>query len=98
MHEGTIEQAYRLFADRLYNPAGTPVDEEGRIRIDDWEMREDVQAEVDKLWNEVTTDTVDELTDLIGYRKEFFQLFGFETDGVDYEADISTEVEVPNVR
>jgi len=98
LHEGTIEQAYRLFADRLYNPNGTEVDEAGRIRIDDWEMREDVQEEVAKIWEQISTDNIYELSDLEGYRKEFFQLFGFEFEGIDYGADVSAEVEAPNVR
>jgi len=98
LHEGTIEQAYRLFADRLYNPNGTEVDEAGRIRIDDWEMREDVQEEVAKIWEQISTDNIYELSDLEGYRKEFFQLFGFEFEGIDYAADVSAEVEAPNVR
>lgn len=98
IHEGCIEQMYRMFATRLYTDGPTPVDEKGLIRMDDWEMREDVQAEVDKLWSEITTENVYELSDLEGYRREFFQLFGFETDGVDYEADTSPEVEIPNLR
>ncbi|MED5020706.1 trans-2-enoyl-CoA reductase family protein [Paenibacillus chibensis] len=94
IHEGTIEQSYRLFADRLYVEGDTPVDKSGRIRIDDWELREDVQAEVVKLWDSVTSDNIYELTDLEGYRREFFQLFGFETEGVDYEAEVDPDVKV----
>jgi enoyl-[acyl-carrier protein] reductase/trans-2-enoyl-CoA reductase (NAD+) len=97
IHEGCIEQIYRLFADRLYNPDGVQVDEVGRIRIDDWEMREDVQKEVAELWAAITTDNIAELTDLDGYRREFFQLFGFETDGVDYEQDVDPDVTIPNL-
>ncbi|MDR0271378.1 enoyl-ACP reductase FabV [Paenibacillus sp.] len=94
IHEGCIEQIYRLFSDRLYTGAETPVDEAGRIRIDDWELREDVQAEIVKVWDSVTTDNIYDLTDLKGYRREFFQLFGFETDGVDYEANVDPDVKV----
>jgi enoyl-[acyl-carrier protein] reductase/trans-2-enoyl-CoA reductase (NAD+) len=97
IHEGCIEQTYRLFADRLYASDGVPLDAEGRIRIDDWELREDVQEEVAKLWAEVTTENIEQITDLEGYRREFFQLFGFETDGIDYEADVDPVVNVPNV-
>ncbi len=74
------------------------VDEKDRLRLDDWEMRDDVQSEVSTIWNQLTTDNVYELTDLEGYRKEFFQLFGFETDGVDYEADLDPDVKVPNAK
>ncbi|UYO03376.1 enoyl-ACP reductase FabV [Paenibacillus sp. PSB04] len=96
IHEGCIEQTYRLFTDRLYTGGETPVDEVGRIRIDDWELREDVQAEVADIWNSITSDNIYDLTDLHGYRREFFQLFGFETDGVDYEADVNPDVKVPH--
>lgn len=97
-HEGTIEQMYRLFADRLYTQDGTvPVDEKGRIRIDDWEMAEDVQAEVAKNWNMVTTENLSEISDIEGYRKDFFNLFGFEIDGVDYEKDTNENIKVPSI-
>ncbi|KAF4325778.1 hypothetical protein G195_000575 [Phytophthora kernoviae 00238/432] len=98
LHEGCIEQLQRLFADRLYAGGEVPTDSKGRIRIDDWEMRADVQEEVAKLWNELNTENIYDLSDLEGYRKEFFQLFGFETDGVDYEADVDPNVEVLHQR
>ncbi|MNE27778.1 putative reductase [compost metagenome] len=98
IHEGTIEQMHRLFAERLYIEGDIPVDTVGRIRIDDLEMREDVQAEVADIWDKLCTDNVYELTDLQGFHREFFQLFGFETEGVDYEADVDTVVEVVNVK
>jgi enoyl-[acyl-carrier protein] reductase / trans-2-enoyl-CoA reductase (NAD+) len=88
LHEGCIEQMYRLFSDQLFNGNKAKVDEKGRIRVDDWEMRNDVQAEVDILWKKVTTDNLAELSDIEGYRKDFFKLFGFEIDSIDYEADI----------
>lgn len=95
LHEGTVEQMYRLFADRLYSAEGTPVDEQGRIRIDDWELQEDVQAEVRRIWEEISTDNIYDISDLKGYNKDFFQLFGFEFDGVDYEADVNPDVKIP---
>ncbi|OWR30063.1 trans-2-enoyl-CoA reductase [Saccharibacillus sp. O23] len=98
LHEGCIEQTHRLFAERLYAGGEVPTDEEGRIRIDDWEMREDVQAEVADVWSRISSDNVEELSDLAGYRKEFFGLFGFETEGVDYEADTSPNVDMPEGR
>ncbi len=97
-HEGTIEQMQRLFADRLYTENGkVALDSEGRIRIDDWEMAEDVQAEVAKYWDKVTTETLSEISDIEGYRKEFFNLFGFELEGVDYEKDANENVQVPSI-
>lgn len=97
LHEGCIEQMYRLYRDRLY-AEHTPTDEEGRIRIDDWELREDVQAEVTAIWPQLTTDKINDLTDLVSFRDNFFQLFGFETEGVDYEADTDPIVTMPNLR
>lgn len=98
LHEGCIEQMYRLFSARLYGQGETLVDEKGLIRIDDWEMRPEIQAEVAKRWAELTTENVYELSDLEGYRREFFQLFGFETDGIDYEAEVNPDVAITNQR
>ncbi|PDO09369.1 MAG: trans-2-enoyl-CoA reductase [Candidatus Reconcilbacillus cellulovorans] len=97
LHEGCIEQMYRLFAERLYTGSEPPTDEQGRIRLDDLELRDDVQAEVAARWEAVTTANIRELADLDGYRREFFQLFGFETDGVDYEADVDPNVAIPSL-
>ena len=97
-HEGTIEQIQRLFADRLYTENGEiALDEAGRIRIDDLEMADDVQAEVDKLWREITTENLSDISDIAGYRKEFFNLFGFEVDGIDYEKEANENVQVPSI-
>ncbi|AZI19796.1 enoyl-ACP reductase FabV [Chryseobacterium taklimakanense] len=97
-HEGTIEQMQRLFAERLYTEDGNvPLDEKGRIRIDDWEMAEDIQAEVAKNWDKVTTENLSEISDIEGYRRDFFNLFGFEIDGVDYEKDTKEDVKVPSI-
>ncbi|WP_379148746.1 enoyl-ACP reductase FabV [Paenibacillus sp. sgz500992] len=97
LHEGCIEQTYRLFADRLYTSGEVPLDEEGRIRIDDCEMSPAVQAEVTRIWNLLSTENMNELTDLQGYRREFFQLFGFENADINYEADTNPEVAIPNL-
>jgi enoyl-[acyl-carrier protein] reductase/trans-2-enoyl-CoA reductase (NAD+) len=94
LHEGCIEQIQRLFAERLFNGASPQLDAEGRIRIDDWEMRADVQAEVEKVWPTVTTDSLFELTDMAGYRQEFLRLFGFGLPGIDYEAETNPLVPV----
>ncbi len=97
-HEGTIEQMQRLFAYRLYTENGeVALDEAGRIRVDDWEMADDVQAEVAKLWNQISTENLSEISDIEGYRKEFFNLFGFELDGIDYEKDTDENVQVPSI-
>lgn len=98
LHEGCIEQMYRLFAERLYTGAPAEVDAAGRIRIDDWEMKEEVQAGINAVWESASTETLPAISDIAGYRHEFFQLFGFETAGVDYEADVDPAVRVPSVK
>lgn len=98
IHEGTIEQMQRLFAERLYTTDGNiPLDTEGRIRIDDWEMREDVQTEVDQLWKQVTTENIEQISDIEGYRNDFFNLFGFNYNGIDYDAETNEVVNVPSI-
>jgi enoyl-[acyl-carrier protein] reductase/trans-2-enoyl-CoA reductase (NAD+) len=94
LHEGCIEQIQRLFAERLYNGASQQLDAEGRIRIDDWEMRADIQESVEKIWPAVTTGNLSEVTDIAGYRQEFLRLFGFGLPGVDYEAETDPIVPV----
>ena len=98
IHEGCIEQIQRLFQDRLYNGADVPVDDKGRIRIDDWEMRDDVQAKVAKLWLEATTETLPGIGDLAGYKNDFLNLFGFGFDGVDYKAEAEEVVEIESIK
>jgi enoyl-[acyl-carrier protein] reductase/trans-2-enoyl-CoA reductase (NAD+) len=97
IHEGCIEQIQRLFADRLYTGNPVPTDEKGRIRVDDWEMREDVQAIVAKLWEEASSENLSEIGDLKGYTEEFYHLFGFGYDNIDYDADTNEMVEIPNL-
>jgi len=94
LHEGCIEQIQRLFAERLYHGAEAQLDPEGRVRIDDWEMRADIQAAVEELWPTVTTENLATLTDIAGYRREFLRLFGFGLEGVDYEAESEPVVPV----
>ena len=98
IHEGCIEQIQRLYADRLYTGNAVPTDDKGRIRIDDWEMRADVQERIAKLWIESTTESLVELGDLAGYKQDFLNLFGFGFDGVDYLADTNEMVMVPSIK
>jgi len=98
IHEGCIEQIQRLFQDRLYTGSPVPVDDKGRIRIDDWEMRDDVQAKVAKLWEEATTETLPAIGDLAGYRNDFLNLFGFEFAGVDYKAEANEVVNIESIK
>ncbi|MHA8075369.1 enoyl-ACP reductase FabV [Aquirufa sp. TARAVU-A1A] len=96
-HEGCIEQIQRLFSARLYTNGSIPVDEKGRIRIDDWEMDEAVQKEVAELWKGATTENLPSIGDLNGYKSDFLNLFGFGFDGVDYAAEANEMVEIPGL-
>jgi enoyl-[acyl-carrier protein] reductase/trans-2-enoyl-CoA reductase (NAD+) len=87
-HEGCIEQIQRLFATQMYNGNALKLDEAGRVRIDDLEMVPPVQAAVREIWPTVTTENLEEKTDIAGYRLEFLKLFGFGLAGIDYEADV----------
>lgn len=98
LHEGCIEQIQRLYQDKLYGEGAIEVDEKGRIRIDDLEMRDDVQKEVADLWSEATSENLDEIGDLEGYRKDFYNLFGFDVDGVDYEKEANEMKNVPSIK
>lgn len=97
LHEGCIEQIHRLFADHYGAAGGPQLDEKGRIRIDDWEMRPDVQAEIESIWAGVTTETIDEVSDFDGYQKEFYRLFGFGLDGVDYATESDPVRPIPSL-
>ncbi|APA00668.1 MULTISPECIES: enoyl-ACP reductase FabV [Flavobacterium] len=97
VHEGCIEQIQRLYQQRLFTGAEVPVDEKGRIRIDDWEMRDDIQAQVAQLWEQATTENLAEIGDLEGYRKDFYNLFGFDLAGVDYKAEADEMVQVESI-
>lgn len=91
-HEGTIEQIQRLFATQLYNGASVNYDSEGRARIDDLEMRPEVQEEVKRIWPQITTENLRTITDYSSYEKEFLKLFGFGLPGINYDADVEPHV------
>jgi enoyl-[acyl-carrier protein] reductase / trans-2-enoyl-CoA reductase (NAD+) len=92
-HEGCIEQIQRLFAQHMYTGSALKLDEGGRVRIDDLEMRPEIQASVASIWPQVTTENLAQLTDIAGYRTEFLKLFGFGLPGINYDAE--TEPHVP---
>ena len=98
VHEGTIEQIQRLYQQRLFTGNEVPTDEKGRIRVDDWEMREDIQSKVAALWDQATTENLAEIGDLEGYRKDFYNLFGFDYKNVDYKADANELVDIPSIK
>ena len=95
-HEGCIEQVYGLFKNSLYGPQPV-MDDEGRLRADGKELLPEIQGAVTEKWQQVTTENLHQLTDFSGYKREFLKLFGFEVDGVDYEADVDPVVPIANL-
>ena len=95
-HEECIEQMDRLFRDRLSSGNPQP-DDAGRIRLDDWEMAENVQDLISQRWAAVNTENFAELADFAGYQANFLKLFGFGLDGVDYSADVNVAISVPSI-
>lgn len=93
VHEGCIEQMYRLMNQKLY--CGDPVvDSENRIRLDDLEMQDEIQSEVNGLWSTITSENLDTHADLEGYYEDFYRLFGFGAKGIDYDAETDPEVTI----
>lgn len=96
LHEGCIEQMYRLFAQKLFvQPPLT--DGDCMLRVDDWELRGDVQEQVTKVWERISTENLSELADVDGYWEDFYRMFGFGIPDVDYGADVETDVKIPSI-
>lgn len=96
-HEGCIEQMYRLFHDYLYASSPMPRDQEGYIRLDDLEMQPDIQQKIAALWPQITSENVTELTDVKGYCDDFYRLFGFNLDGINYDAPVNTMIKIESI-
>lgn len=98
IHEGCIEQIDRLFRERLYTGQDVPTDDKGRIRIDDWEMRADVQDKVAELWEQATSETLPAIGDLQGYKSDFLNLFGFNFSNVNYLEDVNENLQIEELQ
>ncbi|MBO9702967.1 MAG: trans-2-enoyl-CoA reductase family protein [Sporocytophaga sp.] len=98
IHEGCIEQIDRLFRERLYTGQEIPTDDKGRIRIDDWEMRADVQDKVAELWEQATSETLPVIGDLQGYKSDFLNLFGFNFSNVNYLEDVNENTQIEELQ
>ena len=96
-HEGCIEQIQRLFNDYLYAPHAQPLDAQGRIRLDNLEMEPEVQQQIAQLWPQVTSENLEQLTDIVGYREDFYRLFGFNFSEVNYAAEVDPEVSIDSI-
>lgn len=93
IHEGCIEQIQRMFSTKLYAGSLPATDDKHRLRLDDWELRPEVQNACQEIWAKVTDDTIYQVTDYQGYKDEFLRLFGFGLAGVDYDADVNPDVQ-----
>lgn len=96
-HEGCIEQMDRMLREKIYGGNGVVTDDKDLIRVDDWEMQDDIQSAVKDIWPGVTTDNLKTATDFDGYQEDFLKLFGFGLDGIDYDADVEIEVAIPSI-
>lgn len=96
LHEDCIEQMYRLVHDRLC-ASEVPVDDRRLIRVDDYEMRPEVQQTVEDIWKKINNDNLTELTDLDGFWQGFYEIFGFRIEGVDYDEDVDIQVSIPSL-
>jgi enoyl-[acyl-carrier protein] reductase/trans-2-enoyl-CoA reductase (NAD+) len=95
-HEGCIEQINRLYKERLYGSLS--LDNQGMISIDDWEMTDEIQKEIMRLWPVVTTENLSSLTDIEGYRHDFYRLFGFSNPNIDYDQDVNPHVKIASIQ
>ncbi len=95
-HEGCIEQMYRLFAQKLF-VAQPELDSEGMLRPDDWEMQPEIQKEVSKIWEQLNTENISELSDIDGYWEDFYRIFGFQVPKVDYSKECDAEVAIKSL-
>lgn len=94
IHEDCIRQIYRLFSAQMYNDNFLDFDDEGRVRIDDLELRKDVQDAVFSVWEKIDTQNLKQLSDFDGYQSEFLKLFGFGIEGIDYAKDVDISAEI----
>lgn len=95
-HEGCIEQMYRLYSQKLYIPQ-PELDSDGMLRPDDLEMRPEIQDEVEKIWSQLSTENISELSDIDGYWEDFYQMFGFDMPGIDYTKDTDPDVGIKSL-
>lgn len=96
LHEGCVEQIYRLYQNKLFT-SSVEVDQQNQIRMDDYEMREDVQTEINEVWGKLNGENIDKYCDIDGYWEDFYQMFGFKIPGVSYEKDVIVDVKIPSI-
>ena len=97
IHENAIEQIERMYQEKLF--VDKPVlDQTGQIRMDDWELREDVQSEIEAFWEKLYAHEVPDFSYIDEYWVAFRQLFGFDLPNVDYSKDVDPNVAIPSIK
>jgi enoyl-[acyl-carrier protein] reductase / trans-2-enoyl-CoA reductase (NAD+) len=89
--EMPIDQMIRLFRDFLAARETKLFDEQSRVRLDALELRPEVQAAIAKVWVQVSSENLYELTDFQGFKRAFDNLFGFAVEGIDYTQPVETD-------
>lgn len=96
-HEGCIEQMIRLFKDNLYS-SKLVLDDQRLIRLDDWEMQADIQANITSAWPTIVDENLEQLSDIEGYCQDFYRLFGFQNLNVDYQQNVDPQVSISSIQ
>lgn len=96
-HEGCIEQICRMFTDKLLLTK-PEVDSNGFLRLDDYELDSKVQDQINKIWDEITTENITQVADISGYWDDFYTMFGFQIPGVNYSEDVDPSVAIPSLQ
>ena len=97
IHENAIEQIARMYQEKLF--VDTPVlDQTGQIRMDDWELREDVQSEIEAFWEKLYAHEITDFSYIDEYWVAFRQLFGFDLPNIDYSKDVNPNVAIPSIK
>ena len=89
MHEGCIEQIVRMLNTGLYGDT-CQIDSAGRLRVDEYELDASIQAEVKRRWHEINDANLWHLSDFAGYKRDFYQLFGFDFENINYDQSVDT--------
>jgi enoyl-[acyl-carrier protein] reductase/trans-2-enoyl-CoA reductase (NAD+) len=92
--ESAICQSARLWGHLTGRDRG-PTDALGRVRLDDWELAAGVQDELRRRWHSETSELAGGLADLDWFRRQIWQLYGFDVPRVDYNQAVDVDVPWP---
>ena len=100
MEEKGIEELphkhiYRLLTDMMYGDK-PEIDADGRYRPDMWELRPDVQAEVEAVMDTITPENVQDYVETDRFVKIFMEQNGFGFANIDYDQDVDINTLLEN--